>query len=143
MINTGAKIKEILYLKKITQTQLAEKLGIHKQSLTVWLNGNKNPKIETLAKIAKVLEVPLSSLIEENPDTSNDISNNTPNGIPNNAANNNQNKTENDLSSKIELLEEKNKRFELEISLLKKDNETLKKELAFLKETLNNSKQKH
>lgn len=104
IINVGSNIKELLKLKNITQTELAKKLGIHKQSLTVWLNGNKNPKIETIAKIAEILNVPIIDLLESK------------------QKNTTKTKTSNAESvSRMDLFEEKLKRHEIEIKYLKEE----------------------
>ncbi|MBQ3835457.1 MAG: helix-turn-helix transcriptional regulator [Elusimicrobia bacterium] len=109
IINVGSKVKEILKLKNITQTQLAKKLGVHKQSLTVWLNGNKNPRIETIAKIAEILNVPIIDLLETK---------------TKNIAKTNSNDTES--ISRMDLLEEKIKRHEIEIKYLKEEMKRFK-----------------
>lgn len=54
------RIKEILKSKNITQTELAEKLGITQVALSKTLNGN--PTVETLQKIADALGVHVSDL---------------------------------------------------------------------------------
>ncbi|MFK8301523.1 helix-turn-helix domain-containing protein [Capnocytophaga stomatis] len=62
------KIKEVAKSKGISITELAEKLGITQVTLSRTINGN--PTIETLLKIANVLEVDVRDLIE--PTTSTD-----------------------------------------------------------------------
>lgn len=65
-MNIGHKIKEIRMQKGITQKELAQKLKTSQQNLAQYENGKRNPKIQTLTKIADALEVPLSSLYEDN-----------------------------------------------------------------------------
>ncbi len=118
-IDIGKKIKDLLYSKKMSQGDLADKLGITRQSLSIWMTSKRMPKIENLEKIADILEVPLSTLLEE-------------------ATESYHGTTDKNLQHKVELLEEKNKIFELEISLLKKDNVFLKEEIQFLKDKIKN-----
>lgn len=63
------KVKEILKTKGLTQTDLAQKLGISKVALSNTLNGN--PTLSSLVKISEVLEVHITDLFE--PDTDNFI----------------------------------------------------------------------
>lgn len=56
------RIKEILKRKGLTQNELSEKLGVSQVALNKVINGN--PTIETLLKIANVLEVDVRELIE-------------------------------------------------------------------------------
>lgn len=65
------RIKEILKLKGITMTKLAEKLGINRVNLSSSINGN--PTIGTLEKIANILEVEVADLFEK-PNCKNKIS---------------------------------------------------------------------
>ncbi|MFK8284631.1 helix-turn-helix domain-containing protein [Capnocytophaga canis] len=56
------RIKDVLKEKGINQIELAEKLGVTRVGLNRIINGN--PTIETLLKIANVLEVDVRDLIE-------------------------------------------------------------------------------
>lgn len=51
---------------KLTQKQLAERAGMSQQQLQQYETGKRKPKYETLLKIAKVLNIPIDSLITEN-----------------------------------------------------------------------------
>lgn len=62
---TGLKIKEIRQRKGLTQKQLGELCGMADSAIRRYENGNANPKIETLQKIADALEVPLIFLVED------------------------------------------------------------------------------
>lgn len=57
------RIAEILKSRGITQTDLAEKIGISRVGLSKAINGNTT--ITTLRKIATALNVPVSELIDE------------------------------------------------------------------------------
>ena len=58
----GERIKEFRLKAGLTQSELAEKLGIPYQSIGQWERGLRSPKIETLQKIADALNVPLGVL---------------------------------------------------------------------------------
>ena len=59
---TSDKIRQFRILKGYTQKQLAEKCGMYESQIRKYETGKANPKIETLQKIAKALEIPVSSL---------------------------------------------------------------------------------
>ena len=61
-MSTGQFIKAIRKEKGLTQKELASKLGIAYQTLAQWENGFRNPKYETLVRIADALGVSVSSL---------------------------------------------------------------------------------
>jgi transcriptional regulator with XRE-family HTH domain len=56
------RIKDILKEKGMTVAALAEKVGITQPNMSNIVNGKSNPSIETLGKIANVLEVTVGSL---------------------------------------------------------------------------------
>lgn len=63
-MDIGNNIKRIRMKKNITQKELGARLGgITQQQIGQWENGNKNPKLETMQKIATALEVSLSDII--------------------------------------------------------------------------------
>lgn len=62
----GEKIKEVRKEKELTQRELAERLGTTPQNIAQYETGKRNPKRETLQKIAQALNVPLSDLIPDN-----------------------------------------------------------------------------
>ena len=59
----GARIKAARRKVGLTQTELAGKLGISFQSIAQWENDLRNPKLETLRKIAGALDIPISQLL--------------------------------------------------------------------------------
>ena len=108
------KIRDLLYSKKITQTELSKRLGIHKQVVFNWLNGSRNPKMENLKKIATATNTPLSFFID---DSQKNFENS---GI---IGNNNSNNFNGDMKDiKLQLQDH-------EIRILKLENEMLRKEL--------------
>lgn len=56
-------IKLYRKINRLTQKQLAEKLGITDSAITKYEKGEREPKIETLIKIAEVLNVPIEQLL--------------------------------------------------------------------------------
>ena len=51
---------------KLTQNDLAEKLNYSDNAISRWEHAEVTPSIETLEQIAKIYQVPLASLIEDN-----------------------------------------------------------------------------
>ncbi len=58
----GQRIKFSRKRAGLTQTKLAEKLGISPQMIASWEVGKRNPKIESLQKIANALSTPVEEL---------------------------------------------------------------------------------
>lgn len=59
------EIKKILKQKNITQVELANMLGISKIGINLIVNGKSSPSLDTLERIANILDVPVSSLLAE------------------------------------------------------------------------------
>lgn len=66
-MTTGQLIRAARKRAKMTQTELAEKLGISYVGVSQWENGIRNPKHETMQKIADALGISLSELVGMNP----------------------------------------------------------------------------
>lgn len=64
-MSTGSRIKEIRKKNKLTQDELAKKVGISKNGLWNYENDKREISIELIQKIADTFNVPLSDLIEE------------------------------------------------------------------------------
>lgn len=62
---TGTRIKEIRKQKGLTQKQLGELCGMYESQIRKYENGNANPKIETLQKIADALGVGVYEFLED------------------------------------------------------------------------------
>ncbi len=61
--------KNLISLRKknnLTQNELAEKLNYSDNAISRWEHAEVTPSIETLEQIAKIFNVPLASLIEDN-----------------------------------------------------------------------------
>ncbi len=59
------RIKEVLDERGIKQTWLAEKLGKSYNMVNSYVQNRRQPSLETLFEIAKILEVEVKSLIKE------------------------------------------------------------------------------
>ncbi|MBQ3834238.1 MAG: helix-turn-helix transcriptional regulator [Elusimicrobia bacterium] len=95
----ATQLKKLMFEKNLTQEDLAKKIKINRQMISYWLNSGKNPSLTSVKKIADALKAPMSYFVVETT-------------IEKNEENKN-------LSVKIELLEEKIKRHEIEINYLK------------------------
>ena len=62
LVSLGENIKEIRKNKGYTQKQLAEKLGTSPQNLAQYENGKRQPKLETIKKMADALECSVADL---------------------------------------------------------------------------------
>ena len=59
------RIKEVLEEKSITQTWLSEKLGKSYNMVNSYVQNRRQPSIEVLYEIAKILKVKPSELLNE------------------------------------------------------------------------------
>lgn len=61
----GDKIKKAMKEAGLTQQKLADKLGITNPVVNAWINGKRNPTVNTIKRIAKATEKPFSFFLEE------------------------------------------------------------------------------
>lgn len=61
-MSTGERIKRARTEAGLSQKALAEKMGVSQQTIAKYENGERNPKIGTLDRIAKALGIPAISL---------------------------------------------------------------------------------
>lgn len=101
---------KLLKTKGLTQKELCKLLNIQESSISHWMKGKSVPSMKSVVKIADYFKVPYSVFYDEKSGVNTSIINNG----------NNNNNTINNNEHRIELLEEKVKRLELEIELLKK-----------------------
>lgn len=73
---TGAVIKSLREQKKITQLQLAEKLGVSDKTISKWETGKGYPDITLLEPIADAFSVSVTELISGNTVTNSNVSSN-------------------------------------------------------------------
>ena len=59
----GKNIRKFREKKKMTQEQLAERLSVTRQAISNWETEKTQPDIDTLQKIAQLLEVSVEELI--------------------------------------------------------------------------------
>ena len=62
----GERIKELRKEKGLTQKDLAERVGFSYVNISQLENSRKNPKLETIRKIAAALDVSMNELLDEN-----------------------------------------------------------------------------
>jgi putative transcriptional regulator len=62
------RIKEILTTKDLTQTWLSEQLGKSYNMVNGYVQNRRQPSVEILYKIAKILEVDVKDLLISNPE---------------------------------------------------------------------------
>lgn len=60
----GLKLKKLRKQKGLTQEKLAELAGLDYSYLNMIESGKKNPTLKLIAKLARVLEVPLEELMK-------------------------------------------------------------------------------
>ena len=61
-LDISTVIDDALHRKKMTQKELAQRLGTSAAAVHSWLGGNHNFTLSTLARISAVLGVPLISV---------------------------------------------------------------------------------
>ena len=61
-IKAGRKIRLLRKRQKMSQEELAEKVGLHYTTIGRIERGESNPPIQTVNKIAQVLKVPVSEI---------------------------------------------------------------------------------
>lgn len=60
-----SRIAQIREQRGMTQSDLAEKLGVDKTAVSHWENGVSNPSSDRIPMIASALDVPVSDLFSE------------------------------------------------------------------------------
>jgi transcriptional regulator with XRE-family HTH domain len=79
MIMLQKNLKRIRSEKRISQCELAEKMGVSQSTVGMWECGKNKPKYANLLRIASILEVPISDLLDG-------IKKDTPDGASENAS---------------------------------------------------------
>lgn len=70
----GENIRRCRKLRGLSQVELANMLGVSKQSICNWENNNIMPSIEMLVRVAKVFSVRTDFLLDLEPQDSLDVS---------------------------------------------------------------------
>lgn len=63
-MNVGEQIKKYRLDAKISQKQLGAKLGVSQQQIAQYENGTRQPKLETIAKIANALDTDIVRFLD-------------------------------------------------------------------------------
>ncbi|MBQ8814102.1 MAG: helix-turn-helix transcriptional regulator [Lachnospiraceae bacterium] len=63
-MNTGQNIKNFRKLRGLTQKELAQKIGVAEITLRQYENNKREPRIETIQKIASALNVRLVDIVD-------------------------------------------------------------------------------
>lgn len=63
-LKLGQKLKTLRTQQKLTQEDLAYKVGVDRSYMGFIERGEKNPTLSTIIKIAKSLKVPIKELFE-------------------------------------------------------------------------------
>ena len=68
-MNIGIKIREARKIKKITQQELADAIGITRNYISDLENDRYVPSVKTLAKVSKFLNIDLNFLTQNDGNT--------------------------------------------------------------------------
>lgn len=63
MSNFGIRIKTLCLEKGIAQKDLAERIGVSRQSLYLWIKGERTPDKENIQKLAEFFNVSPESIL--------------------------------------------------------------------------------
>lgn len=67
MVLIGKRIKELRTKYKLTQTELAEKVGVTKSTIAAYENDSRQPSYEVLIKMASAFRVSIDSILLDRP----------------------------------------------------------------------------
>ena len=134
----GLKISELLSKKTLTKKQLAEKLGIARNTLDDYINGVTSIRVDDLLIVAQAFQVPIECFFENSGLSSNTTfqigdgnfsgkMRDSHNNNNNNSNNNNNNSVSNQMNVENEMLKARLMDKEEIISMLKEQVENLKK----------------
>lgn len=62
------RLSYLMKIEKLSQSELARKIGISQSAICNWLNGKKEPSIESLWKLADYFDVTVDYLIGKEKD---------------------------------------------------------------------------
>lgn len=69
MVLLGKKIKDLRNAYRLTQTELALKVGVTKSTIAAYENDSRSPSYDVLRKLAKVFHVTIDSLLSDADET--------------------------------------------------------------------------
>lgn len=58
------QLKKVMFEKKLTQKELAKKIGNTQSRVSGWLHGVRNPSLTSIKKLASALDVPINFFVE-------------------------------------------------------------------------------
>ena len=126
--NLNRILSELKKNKKISQAQIAEMVGITPSGFTDWLKGRGSPSPEKITKLAEVLGVAVSDLIDEPPSGTTTISNSFNNSFISSITINGHKNKPSEADQEFSKLSEEDKRLALSfLKFIKENNLTYKK----------------
>lgn len=57
-------LQEYMDKEKLTQVEMAERIGVHQGVLNHWLHGRRSPNLKSLARISKRTGIRIERLVE-------------------------------------------------------------------------------
>lgn len=61
------RLRQILKQKRVTQVELANRLGVSAMTVSSWITGRRYPSIETLDQISQMLDTPIAEFFQSPP----------------------------------------------------------------------------
>lgn len=65
MTSFGKALKNLRLEKQLTQHELGKTLGVSQRVISFWENGNAEPDLETVLKIAKYFNVTIEEMLND------------------------------------------------------------------------------
>lgn len=62
-VRLGASLRQAMRLRRFSQRQVGEHMGVHQTQVGKWIRGVNTPGVEQLCRLASLLDVPISSLL--------------------------------------------------------------------------------
>ena len=62
-IKISQRILELMKEQELTQTKLAQSIGMHQSNVSEWLSGKKEPSIKSLWLLADIFDVDIDYLV--------------------------------------------------------------------------------
>lgn len=126
--NLNRVLSELKKSKKISQAQIARELGVTPSNLNDWAKGRSVPNADKITKLAEVLGVAVSDLIDEPPSGTTTISNSFNNSFNSSITINGQKNKPSEADQEFSKLSEEDKRLALSfLKFIKENNLTYKK----------------
>ena len=62
------KLRKLMFDRRMSQVELAERVGTHQPQVSKWLSGEAVPRTPTMLRIARAVGVPLDFLVDDEMD---------------------------------------------------------------------------